>query len=152
MAIRKFNESVGPKRELVIKKGYTLTVVSWENDGDHYNTKTKTVETEEEAKSYYELAMLCTSKNRTKSGLGNSHESFNMAQLQAIQDLFKRNPILLKYLDNKEDIEDEDVCQDYFLELAGELLDYSEFYLCRVMESCKVTYSPEDIYLDLIEF
>jgi hypothetical protein len=31
-----------------IKKGYTLTVTSWENDGDYYNTKSKTVETLEE--------------------------------------------------------------------------------------------------------
>jgi hypothetical protein len=25
----------------VIKKGYRITVVSWENDGDYYNTKSK---------------------------------------------------------------------------------------------------------------
>jgi hypothetical protein len=33
-----------------INKGYTLTVTSWENDVDHYNTKSKTVATIEEAK------------------------------------------------------------------------------------------------------
>lgn len=28
----------------------------------------------------------------------------------------------------------------------------SEFYEFRVCESCTVTYSPEDIYLDIVEF
>ena len=42
-----------------IKKGYTLTVTSWENDGDYYNTKSKTVETLEEAKVWWNMMQLC---------------------------------------------------------------------------------------------
>ena len=38
-------------KELVVEEGYTIKVVSWENDGDHYSTKTYTVMTEDEAKA-----------------------------------------------------------------------------------------------------
>jgi hypothetical protein len=34
----------------IINKGYTLTVVSWENDADNYKTISKTVQTKEESK------------------------------------------------------------------------------------------------------
>ncbi len=34
----------------IASKGYTLYVSSWENDGDNYQNKTVTVETEEEAR------------------------------------------------------------------------------------------------------
>ena len=39
----------------VINKGYTITVVSWENDGDNYKTKSITVETIEEARVIHKI-------------------------------------------------------------------------------------------------
>ena len=33
----------------VVNKGYTLSVTSWENDGDNYKTESKTFDTKEEA-------------------------------------------------------------------------------------------------------
>ena len=158
MVIKKFNEAVSTNKKLIVKKGYTLTVVSWENDGDNYNTKTKTVETVEEAEALYKLMQLCRSKNRgDRNSLGNSIDDFSASQLKMLGDFFRQNPIVLKEFFGHnpeldvEDIDDETYAE-YFDELKGDLLGYSEYYLCRVMESCTVTYSPEDIYLDVITF
>ena len=154
--IKKFNEAVGTNKKLIVKKGYTLSVVSWENDGDNYNTQTKTVETIEEAEALYKLMQLCKSKNNGGL-LGNSHDDWNIRQLTTLGNFFRENPLALKeffgYNPNLDvaDIDDETYAE-YFDELKGDLLGYSEYYNCRVMESCTVTYSPEDIYLDVIKF
>jgi hypothetical protein len=162
--IKKFNEAQTSKKRLVVKKGYTLTVVSWENDGDHYNTNTKIVETVEEAEAYYNLMQLCKSKNRG-IGLGNS-SNFSAAQKQLIIDFFKENPILLYDYFKQSNVEeffkknlevekgelDEEEYVEYFQDITCDLLGSSEYYACRVMESCTVTYSPEDIYLEEIQF
>jgi len=134
-----------------IKKGYTLTVTSWENDGDYYNTKSKTVETLEEAKVWWNMMQLCKSKNtRDKIYLGNSYDGFNSAQKKVAIEFIKENHKILLPEDNIEDNEDNLV--DWFCSLAGELLGYSEFYSCRVMSSCVVTYSPIDVIPEIINF
>ena len=98
----------------VINKGYTLTVVSWENDGDNYNTKSKIVDSKEKAKAYYDLMQLCKSENNPKAGeigLGNS-SNFSQKQIEAITTFLKANPILLE----GDDIEgaDDDMFVDWF--------------------------------------
>lgn len=137
----------------VINKGYTITVISWENDGDNYKTESITVDSKEKAKAYYDMMQLCKSKNNQPGGiikLGNSHNKFSGAQREVISEFLKENPLLLE----GDDVEnaDEDQLVDWFTELANELLGYSEDYICRVMESCTVTYSDKDIYLDEIKF
>jgi hypothetical protein len=154
--IKKFNEAVGTNKKLIVKKGYTLTVVSWENYGDNYNTKTMTVETVEEAETFYKLMQLCKSKNNGGL-LGNSHDEYNARQLTALGDFFRENPAALKgFFKYNPDLDvtdiDDETYAEYFDDIKGDLLGYSEFYLCRVMDSCTVTYSPEDIYLDVIKF
>lgn len=156
--IKKFNEAVASNKKLIVKKGYTLSVVSWENDGDNYNTKTKTVETIEEAESLYKLMQLFKSNI-----LGNS-DRWSAKDLKVLGNFFRENPIALKgffkynpdlhelFSLNIEDIDDEAFAEYFDNYLKGDLLGYSEYYNCRVMESCTVTYSPEDIYLDVIKF
>ena len=55
-----------------------------------------------------------------------------------------------------EEWEEEEERRDYivetFMDLASSLLGNSEDYLCRVMQICRVTYSPSDIYVDIVEF
>ena len=131
----------------VINKGYTITVVSWENDADNYNTNSKTVATKQEAKVYYDMMQLCKSKNNQPTGvikLGNSIE-FNCKQEELIID-FMRNNNLCQPDDNDDDL------IEWFMDLARDLVGSSEFYKCRVMESCYVTYSDTDIYLEEINF
>ena len=140
------------KTQKVVKKGYTLTVVSWENDGDNYNTNSITVESKEMAEAYYNMMQLCRSKNNRingEIGLGNSSDGFNRRQRQAIISLFDNYPILLQ---GTEIDEDEHNLDYLFMEISVDLLGSSEFYTCRVMESCTITYSPEDIYLETVEF
>lgn len=134
--------------KLIVKKGYTITVDSWENDGDYNNTNSKTVETEEEAKAYYNIMQTCKS-------FGNN-DSFSGKDRLQMRECLAKNPILLE----KQNIEFEvfslemglDEIQDIFMEYAYDLLGHSEYYSCRVMEKCTVTYSPEDIYLEEIKF
>lgn len=144
-------------KQLVINKGYTLEVKSWENDGDYSNIKKKTVQSKEIAKALFDLMQLCKSKNnqaKGKIGLGNTCDEFDENQKIAIINFFKSNPILVKesFKEEIDDITDEDDFIDMFHEISYELIGGSDFYVCRVMESCKVTYSPEDIYLEIIEF
>lgn len=133
----------------VINKGYTLTVTSWENDGDNYNTLSKTVATKEEAKAWYDMMQLCVN-------LGDIDEGFTDEQSQRVVDFVENNELIFQrdILDEIKE-EDDDVTvelEDWFCEMVSELLDSSEYYRIRVMESCVITYSPEDIYLEEIKF
>lgn len=149
MAIRKFNEEILNKR-LIVNEGYTLSVVSWENDADNYKTKNKTVKSIEEAESLYKLMQLCKSKNSgNRTGLGNTtDDNFNERQIETIVNFFQENTILLK----DSNIKEENDYINLFYDLTYDTLGSSEYYLCRVMESCTVTYSPSDIYLEEIKF
>lgn len=141
-------------KKLIVKKGYTLTVTSWENDGDASQTLSKTVETKEEAQVWYEMMQLCKSQNNQPKGvikLGNSYDGLDYQQKEVAIEFLKKYHKILIPNENINDIDDEDLV-DIFCDLAGELLGYGENYACRVMESCMVTYSPEDVFLDEVIF
>jgi hypothetical protein len=124
-------------KELVIEKGYTLEVTSWENDGDYYNTESMTVETLEEARRIYRVCTeLFKSCNKGEGGIGNSMSG---ECEDVIEEYIKDNPEL-------------NLDEDTISNLAYELMGSSEYYDYRVCESVSVTYSPEDIYLEKIEF
>lgn len=130
----------------VIDKGYTLKVESWENDGDHYQTNFKTVQTLDEAKILWELLHLCTGDN----DLGNAYEYFDDEQTVLAANFIKE---YFKVLYPEGELpEDDEELSDLFAEIAQELLGYSEDYKVRVFDSCIITYSPDDIYLEEITF
>ena len=136
-----------------IEKGYTLTVKSWENDGDNYNTKTKTVQTLEEAKVWWDMMQLCKSKNNQPPNiilLGNSYDGFTSKQKEVAKNFIIKHHEILLPEDNIEE-HDEDLA-DWFCDLASELLGSGDNYSCRVMEECIITYSLEDIYFEEIKF
>jgi len=135
-----------------INKGYTLTVKSWENDGDNSRTESKTVATEKEAKVWWEMMQLCKSKNENRNviTLGNTYDGFNKNQKEVAIDFIKEHHEVLLPDD---DIEaNEENLADWFCSLAGELLGYSENYTCRVMESCVITFSLTDIFVTEIKY
>jgi len=147
------NKSAMNNKHKIVSKGYTLTVVSWENDGDYYNTQSITVQTLEEAKVWYEMMQLCKSKNSRSKDivyLGNTYEEFSNAQINVIKDFITNNLEILVPGENIESFEDQDDFVDCFRDLSGRLLGYSEYFACRVMESCIVTYSDEDIYVETL--
>lgn len=123
----------------IIEKGYTLTVDSWENDGDNCKTKSMTVESPEKARA---LTRMC---NEVFTSIGNMNEDEVDQAKQIILPFMKSHPELWK---TPTDTEDElvDICMDYNHQLMGG----SEYYYSRVMESCMVTFSPEDIFLEEI--
>jgi hypothetical protein len=136
-----------------IQKGYTITVTSWENDGDNYNTKSKVVQTKEEAKVWYDMMQLCTSKNNQPKDvvkLGNSYGGFDKKQEEVAINFIKEHHKILLPNDNIEEHEED--LKYWFCDLAGELLGHGEDYYCRVMAECVITYSPEDIYVEKINF
>lgn len=131
-------------KKKVINKGYTLTVTSWENDGDNYRTKAITVETKEEANKIYHICKdVFVSCNNGKGGVGNSMEG-------------EEYHVLKKYVENHKgffpNLEEDEEIIDYFADLAHSLMGGSEYYDFRICESCIITYSPEDIYLEEITF
>ena len=121
-------------KELVIEKGYTLTVTSWENDGDNYRTESMTVETLEEARKIHKI---CTELFKSdEGGVGNSMDGESE---EAIEEYIENNPEL-------------NLTEGEIRDLSYDLMGSSEYYDYRVCESVSVTYSPEDIYLEKIEF
>lgn len=125
-----------------IPKGYQLQVVSWENDGDNYQTRTVSGLTKEE------VEFLIVFLNAiTNSGYENEYheydKSFRDGMADAEEKIFDD---ILEHYENKEIpekfkqmVEDKDA--DYSAYLTGN----SECYFFRVYESHKVFYFPDDI-------
>ena len=141
-----------------INKGYTFEVRTWENDADNWQTNFKTLDTLEECKEIVELLKLCVSKSNQPKGvikLGNTYGNFSEQQKEVIADFFTHNTLLLnKGLEEPEEFTQQELflqAAGFFQEVMGELLGSSQDdYACRVVASWKITYSPEDIYLEEI--
>lgn len=115
-----------------IQAGYRLTVISWENDGDNYNTKSIDGLTHEHCSLLVDLCKL----HLSRSSFGNMYEANDAEQAayrEAIQTVLKEN-ISTMDVDEAEDIL-------YDLGLRG-----GEFYT-RVLESFIVEFIPETIKL-----
>lgn len=140
---------------LVQPAGYAITVTSWENDGDSYNTKTLTVSSREEAQVLYNLAMLLRSRSHNQNSFGNMYEP-NEYELQQFSDAVAAIPYINNFLHSicpelEADIEDPengaeymDVVMDQLYELG---LTCGEFYT-RVAETIVVHYYAEPVYAE----
>ncbi len=133
----------------VVSKGYTITVVSWENDGDNYNTNSLVLEDKDRAFAIAKMAKeLFKSGSNSGEGIGNTNEG----------DESKANKKILSYLENNpntftnQDVMDEDeligICMGYNYRLLGG----SEWYYSRVLEKITLTYSETDINVEEIKF
>lgn len=135
-------------KQQVISKGYTLSVTSWENDGDNYATNSTTFDSKELAVAVARMCMdLFQSINNSKSkGIGNTCDRSEATDL--ILEYMKKHPELYQDKNKTTDKDLIDICMEY----NGDLLGGSEYYYSRVCESCSITYSPEDVYLETIDF
>ena len=127
----------------VIQKGYTITVVSWENDGDNYRTKSMVVDSKEKALA---IKHMCeTIFKSCNGGIGNMMDDEGDKAFEVILPYMKAYPDLY---DNKDYNDGEllDIC----LNLNYELMGGSTSVASRVCESVRITYSPEDIYVETI--
>lgn len=128
------------QKTVAVKAGYTIEVVSWENDGDFYQTKKITVKTPEEAQAWKEMMILCN-----MSGIGNTL-GWKKDSIKKAVEFVDSHPELFE----PGDMEDEDTKLDAFSDAAQRLLGDSEDFIVRVCKSCKITYTPVDIEVDEI--
>ena len=134
-------------KKTLVKKGYTLSVTSWENDADNYQTHSETFETKEIALRVLEACQMCRSKHNNPQGvfgLGNMlDEPLDGGQEDMIVDYITKYNITSEY--------DEDDLEDLAMDLTHGLLGSSEYYKFRVFESAELFYSNTDITIDLLE-
>lgn len=129
------------------KRLYNYSSILGKNDGDNYNTITKVVETKEQAERIQKMCKeLFVSCNNGKGGVGNS---MDMEQIDRVIEYLENNQ---KDFPDLEEITDEEEIFDYFLQEAYDLMGGSEYYDFRVCQSCTVTYSDKDIYLEEVKF
>lgn len=129
----------------VIKAGYRITVVSWENDADNYRTITRDGLLKEEAQRDVEfLKLIAGSYNRHDTDnkvFGNLYEPRPPA-LEAFTDAVRQ--LMAKY-----GIEvNEEWPLDYFLEEVCEYTGWSEGYTTRVVDQITVEYVPTEIVIE----
>jgi hypothetical protein len=134
-----------------IKKGYRITVTSWENDADNYNTKSIEGLDENEIKFHVELAKMHVSENQDRNAFGNIYDPSDLERekhVEALTALGMRYPGVINNWIVEEG--EEVLVEDYSTlihDSLGELgLRGSEFYT-RVTESFVVEYIPEDIHI-----
>ncbi len=148
-----------------IKPGYQLTIRSWENDADHYQTKVLAGLTKEDTTFLIEVASLFKSRKGAKGrpriavtledagGLGNG-----VVDMEYFGDLIiemrARHPSLSAAMqENLDDILEEEYRTDRLYEwlcddLIGDPIDYDfgDFpHFCRVADRYTVNYVPEAI-------
>lgn len=138
----------------VIKKGYRVSIKTWENDADNYRTEIIEGLSKEAAQFLVDFSKFFYSKNSRKDGnFGNmyepSDEEFDEL-VEHVGPLIIRNFDILKefgysYLDKNNP-------EEWVLDIISELLyltqgGSSQEFWSRVTDSIKVEYIPVDVEL-----
>lgn len=145
-----------------IKKGYVVSIDSWENDGDHSQTKTIFGLEKDEVEFLKDFLSLFKSCNSVKNCHGN--EYFNYESV--FSDLYGLWSLHSKFIKSKMKIDyssiaDEDELDDYVCSNPEKHYDSIYQYICdllgypveydggfvRVFESITVNYLKDDLTL-----
>lgn len=129
-----------------ISAGYRLTVSSWENDGDNYNTKVLDGLSREECAFYVDLCKLLQGST-TSDRLANLYEPSD-AELKmlgaALQGVARNHSTEITQLENIDDIE---LVSDQLMDVLYDLgLTGAEFHT-RVCSKWMVEHLPVDVTL-----
>ena len=142
----------------IANKGYTLVVVSWENDADYKSTISKTFETKDEAKAVQKLCEeLFVSRSSNKKAIGNLTNDEYGYQLSrdSIYEYLLSNPDVAKGinidLEAQNNEKDDEVIIDIVMDYNWEMMGSSEFYYSRVCDSAVLYKLDEDVYADLCD-
>jgi hypothetical protein len=135
--------------DTTIPPGYRLTVTTWENDCDNYNTRSIEGQKLETTQFLVDLLKLFSSKNaHSGKGHGNlydpSEEEIEKCQKAIVEVWDRHSPEVPK--DYSAVVTDEDkyeTCLQAWLENLG--VAGSNDYYTRVVESFKVEYIPHEI-------
>lgn len=131
-------------KELKYKKGILVKVISWENDGDNYRTKEHIVDTIEEAQAIKRMCgKMFKSSWRDEYGISNECDK-HIYQFKDKINFFMDQD---EYFSNIEQDKRIPLVEKYSYNLMGG----SEYYSCRVCESCELYEVEEDIYLNKIK-
>jgi hypothetical protein len=145
-------------KELMLNRGYHITVTSWENDADNYNTKTLVAQDREEVGILVALFELLGSRNRNDDAFGNMYEP-SEAERQNFANAVAAIPGMIAYLEKnfawlKEAMEDPECGAGHMDAVMDILYDVglsgSEYYYTRVCEKITVFYVEHDVYAERI--
>lgn len=131
---------------IIAEKGYTLSVDSWENDGDFNNT----IQTIFQDK---ETAILSTRiLNELISFISNDDDSHE----EEIVDYLSKNPEMNKIVfgDDIPDSDDEEYSEtasECMRDFAGKFLGWSEYYSYRVPSTITLYYVPQTVEAEEIK-
>ena len=133
-------------KHLLLPKGYTLSITSWENDGDYYATNDYTVNNKDLAKEILDFCNLCASGSNNTTTVGNGYV---YSRQKLIVEFFKQHKLLADHL--HVNLNDEVSIMDAFYDLTYNIFGTSECYDCRAFSGAAiVTYSPDDIYVEKV--
>lgn len=128
-----------------IKAGYKIEVISWENDGDNYSTKSKEGLTKEQTQLYVDICNLMSGE------FGNMYEPDNAEtdalNVEVADILLKHKDTVLELFDEDVAILDNEMCEGIFRDVHYDLFGSSEFYTRR-LDKLTVTYVPYELVLE----
>jgi len=142
-------------KKLVLKKGYTLEVTSWENDADNYRTQSMTFNDKDVALAVLDMCKsIFVSCNNGVGGIGNMMDDEYELASPIMLEYMKNHPKVCESFDPEkwsfDKTKDEDLV-GMCSELNYALMGGSEYYYSRVFESGVITYSPEDVYCEIVQ-
>ena len=139
---------------MIIKQGYRITVTSWENDADHYQTHSVDGLDVRDVEFFVDFCKLHYSQNawKTEKGMGNMYEPSDserneyISKAKAVFVKHRICPFLLQRFPDHPITEDitEDDTNDITHELAYEIFGGGEFYT-RVFDGRGIVYVPEEL-------
>lgn len=139
--------------KLLYNKGYLIRIVSWENDGDNYNTKEITTQSKELAIAYGKLCKLFN----TSSDLANIYEPCDdeyKTIADALVSFYREHESIfaIDLSDIPSDSSEEEIITDCMLEVLYDLGLSGTDFTTRVCAQVKVMYIPQDVYIEEVEF
>jgi len=128
----------------VIKAGYRLTVSSWENDADSYNTRTIDGLDDNKVRFHVDLLKLIAGSRHNGPTFGNMYDPSDK-ELEAFEKAVIK--VLEKHPASNEGFTAAAEALDIANDIIGDYTGYSEFYT-RVVESIVVEYVPQEITIE----
>lgn len=134
--------------KLIVRKGYRITVVSWENDADYYRDMNITVDTKEKALAYSHIFtnLFALSSDPGSMGVGNLGDYDIEKFTQRVQQYADKHVDNLKLVG----CDIEDGLLEHIGDIGYDLMGGSECYLSRVCDSVSIHYIKEDVYAEVI--
>lgn len=134
---------------MIIKAGYKLSVTSWENDGDNYQTHSMDGLSEEMVKNLIKLVSLFKSESRSPNNFANMYDPSDKDIEKLDKKLIEFKDVL-GYKHAKNDEEHIDYIKEKWLSELGIYLS-GDFYT-RVFEDFTVEYVPTEIVIEDVTY